>query len=42
MIDNVTLRDIKCKINPEHVNDLLGFGCYQGRSINKGIQNDRI
>jgi len=26
MIDNVPLRDIKCKVNLEHVNDLLGIG----------------
>lgn len=38
-LDYVPLRDIKCKVNPEHVNDLLGFDCYQGYSINKGIND---
>lgn len=36
MIDNVPLRDIKCKVNPEHVNDLLGFAGYN-ESSKKGI-----
>lgn len=36
MIDNVTLRDIKCKIALEHINDLLRFAGYN-ESSKKGI-----
>ena len=41
MIDNVTLRDIKCNVALEHVNELLGFGCYN-ESSKKGIEHAHI
>lgn len=41
ILDYVPLRDIKCKVNPEHVNDLLGFAGYN-ESSKKGIDHEHI
>ncbi len=40
-LDYVPLRDIKCKVNPKHINNLLGFAGYN-ESSKKGIQTMHI
>lgn len=40
-LDYVPLRDIKCNVNPEHVNNLLGFAGYN-ESSKKGIDHAHI